>query len=398
MRLTLQLSVILASTAGSIYAHPSSRSHSNRAVYVPTNDAENAVIGVRIQKNGLLGEPQVTLTGGTGESGLDNDGEPAGPDSLFSQGAVAVAGEYVFAVNPGSNSVSMLEFDRHDPSQLTLVGQPASIPGDFPNTVAASSKGRLVCVGTTGTKAGVSCTTYDRHGLGTFDELRPFELNQTTPPVGPAGTLSHVLFSEDDSLLYAAVKGDGTANNTGFFSVFPIKHGCSPNTTATVVRKDIQSSPSGTNLLFGSVVIPSSGLVFATDPGFGAAVLKVNDDTREAELVAKATLPGQQATCWAAYSDKTNSVFVTDVLVNRLVELDAVDASILRTADLPNQDPGLVDLVVVGRHVYALSPGNGTTDAAITVFDIEQNKQVQRIPLREFGAGPSAMGMAYLEL
>ncbi|RDW86100.1 uncharacterized protein DSM5745_02742 [Aspergillus mulundensis] len=398
MRINPQLCIILASTAGSAYAHPGHESHFSKAVYLLTNNPENAVIGVPIQRNGLLGHAQVTLTGGIGESGLDNAGVPAGPDSLFSQGAVAVAGEYVFAVNPGSNSVSMLEFGQHDPSKLTLVGQPALVPGDFPNTVAASSKGRLVCVGATGTKAGISCTSYNKHGLGTFDELRPFELNQTTPPVGPAGTLSHVLFSEDDAFLYAAVKGDGTANNTGFFSVFPVNYGCSPATAATVAREDIRSSPNGTNLLFGSVVIPSSGLVFVTDPGFGAAVLKVNDDTHEAELVAKATVPGQQAICWAAYSYKANSVFVTDVLVNRLVELDANDASILRTADLPNDDPGLIDLVVVDRHVYALSPGNGTTDAAITVFDIEKNEQVQRLSLKEFGAGPSAMGMAYLEL
>jgi hypothetical protein len=135
-----------------------------------------------------------------------------------------------------------------------------------------------------------------------------------------------------------------------------------------------------------------------TDPGFGAAVLSVNESTHEAGLMAKTIIPGQTATCWAAYSAMTNSFFVTDVAVNRLVELDAVDARILRTTSLPYDDPGLVDLVVVDRFVYALSPGNGTTDAAITVVDIEKNQQVQHYSLKAFGVGPGAMGMAYLEL
>lgn len=292
----------------------------------------------------------------------------------------------------------MLRHNKTSLSKQTLVGEPAKIPGDFPNTVAVSAKGRLVCVGTTGTKAGVSCTTYDKHGLGSFDDLRPFELGQSTPPVGPANTVSQVLFSADESVLYATVKGDGTGNNTGHLSIFPILYGDSPETPPNLSREDIRSSPNGTGLLFGSAIIPSSDIILVTDPGFGAAVLSVNRSTHEAGLVAKTIIPGQTATCWAAYSVKTNSIFVTDVAVNRLVELDAVDARILRTTSLPNHDPGLVDLVVVDRLVYALSPGNGTTDAAITVFDIEKNQQVQHYSLKALGVGPAAMGMAYLEL
>ncbi|KAL4767059.1 hypothetical protein BDW60DRAFT_220838 [Aspergillus nidulans var. acristatus] len=382
--------------AWSVDSHPVS--YPSKAIYLLTNNAENAIVGVSIRKNGLLGNAQATLTGGTGERALQNDGQPAGPDSLFSQGAVAVTEEYIFAVNPGCNTLSMLRANKTSPSKLTLVGEPAKIPGDSPNTVAASAKGRLVCVGTTGTKAGVSCTTYDKHGLGNFDDLRPFELGQSTPPVGPANTVSQVLFSADKSALYVTVKGDGTANNTGYLSVFPRLYGSSPETPATLSREDIRSSPNGTGLLFGSAIIPPSDIILVTDPGFGAAVLSVNESTHEAGLMAKTIIPGQTATCWAAYSAMTNSFFVTDVAVNRLVELDAVDARILRTTSLPYDDPGLVDLVVVDRFVYALSPGNGTTDAAITVVDIEKNQQVQHYSLKAFGVGPGAMGMAYLEL
>jgi hypothetical protein len=98
----------------------------------------------------------------------------------------------------------------------------------------------------------VSCTTYTDHGLGDFDALRPFDLNQTTPAAGPPNTLSHVFFNTDSTALYALVKGDGTAENPGFISVFPVQYGCKPETAAYVSREDIRSSPAGTGLLFGS--------------------------------------------------------------------------------------------------------------------------------------------------
>ncbi|KAL3461937.1 hypothetical protein BJX64DRAFT_260006 [Aspergillus heterothallicus] len=395
MRAFATVSLLLA--ASSVGAQPGPHK-GNQAIYVLTNNPDNAVIGLPIQKNGLLGKPIATLTGGVGAAGVDSDGVPAGPDSLFSQGAVTVADEYVFAVNPGDSTLSQLKVSPHNPSKLTLVGAPIKIPGEFPNTVAATSKGKLVCVGTTGVISGVSCTTYSADGLGELDAIRPFNLGQTTPATGPRNTLSHVLFSTDGSALYATVKGDGTTENPGFFSVFPVKYGCKLESAAYVSREDIRSSPAGTGLLFGAVIVPSSGLVFVTDPGFGVSIVEVNSETHTATSRQNVEIPGQSATCWAAYSPKSSSVFVTDVLVNRLVEVDAQTGEILLTANLPNDDPGLVDLWVVGQHVYALSPGNGTTDAAITVFDYAKEKQVQRMSLAELGAGPSAMGMAYIEI
>ncbi|KAL3446039.1 hypothetical protein BJX65DRAFT_318988 [Aspergillus insuetus] len=393
MRPTTITSLLLAASA--VHAQPTH--HENQAIYVLTNNPDNAVIGLPVQKNGLLGDPVATLTGGIGEAGVDSDGVPAGPDSLFSQGAVTVAGEYVFAVNPGSSTISQLKVNRHTPSKLTLLDT-ATIRGEFPNSVAATSKGNLVCIGATGAEAGVSCTTFSETGLGDFDALRPFNLNQTTPAAGPPNTLSHVLFNTDSTALYALVKGDGTAENPGFISVFPIKAGCKPETAASVSREDIRSSPAGTGLLFGAAIVPSSGLLFATDPGFGVSILEVDPETHIATSRANVEISGQSATCWAAYSPKSSSVFVTDVLVNRLVEVDAVDGEILSIANLPTQDPGLVDLWVVDKFVYALSPGNGTTDAAVVVHDFEKGELVQRVSLKHLGAGKSAMGMAYIKI
>jgi hypothetical protein len=76
------------------------------------------------------------------------------------------------------------------------------------------------------------------------------------------------------------------------------------------------------------------------------------------------------------------------------------DVSIIKQLDLSaNGDPGLIDLRAAGDFVYALSPGNGTTAAAITVLDVSGGqgsmKQVQHFDLSGM-AGKNAQGMAVL--
>jgi hypothetical protein len=299
----------------------------------------------------------------------------------------------LFAVNAGSNTVSMFAIDKADPTKLTMVGSPVAIPGEFPNTVAASSKHKIACVGSTGAKAGVSCAPFSSKSLGAMDSLRRFDLGQSTPPVGPTNTVSQVFFSGDENTLFATVKGDPTKNNTGFLAAFNVvdKTGCS----ASVAQQGTTSSPPGTAVLFGSSVIPGSKNIFVTDASFGGAVLSVQGGS--AAVVGKAAVEGQKATCWVAISPVTKSAFVTDVAMNRLVELSTADASIKGIIALrANGDPGLIDLRAGGNFIYALSPGNGTTGAAVTVVDATAKKQVQHFVLKDMGIGKNGQGMALL--
>lgn len=279
-----------------------------------------------------------------------------------------------------------------------MVGAPVSVPGEFPVTVAASAKNQLVCVGTTGTINGVSCSSFSTKGLTPMDSLRSFDINQTTPPMGPTNTVSQLFFSLDESRLFATVKGDPTVNNTGFFSVFPVE-GKTWRSAATLATTDIRSSPSGTAVLFGSKDIPGTSNVFVTDASFGGAVLAVDFASNTASTIAKQEVEGQAATCWSTISGVTGTAFVADVGVNRLVEMSLTDASIVSELDLSgNGDPGLIDLEAAGNFIYALSPGNGTTQAAVTVVDVSggagSGKQVQHFQLGAMGVDKNAQGMA----
>lgn len=297
----------------------------------------------------------------------------------------------------------MLAIDNEDPTKLTMVGQPMPVQGEFPNTVAVSKMHKLVCVGTTGVRNGVSCATFSKQGLSNFDSLRSFGLKQSTPPVGPTNTVSQLFFSEDQSMLFATVKGDPAVNNTGFFSAFKVQQSARGmgNAQAFLAAQDTRSSPEGTAVLFGSSIIRGTSSVFATDASFGAGVLSVDPASGTAKLVARQAIADQVATCWATISHATGSAFVTDVAKNRVIEMSVTDASILGVTDLSaNGAPGLIDLIAAGTALYALSPGNGTTPSAISVLDVSGGKGtaefLQNFEVSSLGVGPNAQGMAVL--
>lgn len=236
-----------------------------------------------------------------------------------------------------------------------------------------------------------------------MDALRPFDLGQSTPPVGPTNTVSQVFFSADESRLYTTVKGDPASNKTGFFSVYAVEQNAASG--SKLAMHDTRSSPQGTAVLFGSDIIPgSNSRVFVTDPSFGAALLDVDEASGVATLAARGAIAGQKATCWGTVSEATRSAFVADAGMNRLVEVSLEDASVVSMVDLSSaedRDPGLTDLKAAGNFVYALSPGNGTTAAAVTVLDVSGAtaagpRMVQHFELTGLGVGKNAQGMAVL--
>ena len=93
-----------------------------------------------------------------------------------SQDAVTVFGNYIFAVNPLSNSLSFLWINPQDPTIVKLVGTPVNTQGDFPDTVTASKfthsiskthytnlspDAQAACAANTGANSGIACFTYN---------------------------------------------------------------------------------------------------------------------------------------------------------------------------------------------------------------------------------------------
>ena len=309
-----------------------------------------------------------------------------------SRALIIDASQHVFAVNPGSNSVSMFAVDDKDPTKLTMVGQPADTLGEFPVTMAVSAKNKLVCVANTGAKAGVACAKMDAQaGIGKMDALRPFELSQQTPPTRPLNSVAGTFFNAEETALLKTVKGDPAVNNTGFLSAFAVEDGA-------LSMKETRSSPAGTAVLFGTVNIPGShGKLLATDASFGAAIVAVGADLK-ASVAATLPIGNQNATCWATVSKSTGTGFVTDVAVNHLIEMDVETGALVEQTDLTTTNPGMIDLESSGDFVYALSPGNANVTSAVAVFDVSGGKRTAK-QIQNFnpkGVDLKAQGMAVM--
>lgn len=294
----------------------------------------------------------------------------------------------VFAVNPASNTLSVFSASYYDPTDITLLNT-AEVNGDFPVSVAVSSQLKLACVGSTGTNSGVSCAPYTKAGLGAFDALRPLPLGQSNPPTGPTNGIAQVLFNEGSSSLITIVKGNGSMPDTGFVAVYPIVGG-TPSTVA------VKTSPADTAVMFGTALIPGTNDMLVSDAAFGSVVLSLSDLSTP---LAVTNITDQKATCWATVSSYTGTGFVDDVLVSHLVEVDLTNGAIVEKVDCGNNGQGMIDLIAVGERIYALSPGNGTVDTAVTVFDISGGsgtaKSIQNLEIPGLGRFSEGMAVSY---
>ncbi|KUJ07344.1 uncharacterized protein LY89DRAFT_691807 [Mollisia scopiformis] len=282
-----------------------------------------------------------------------------------------------------------------------MIGQPANTLGEFPISVSISSTLQQTCVANSGAVAGVSCFAIcPTQGLVPLDTaVRPFQLNQTTPPSGPLNTVSQVFFNKDSTMLLATVKGDPTKNNTGFLSMFPVTNG-------SVSRNEIRTSPTGTAVLFGTALLPDADQIFVTDASFGSATLSLPSNSSNLNLatVSSSTkIADQKATCWATFSSLTSTTFVTDVAVNHLVEVDPSSGQLITEFQSQNGNGGMIDLESdqEGGLIFALSPGGGEVGAQgtnVVVFDVSGGKgsvtEMQNFAVQMGVAGGSAQGMA----
>lgn len=385
-----------------------------KTLYTLSNLSPNSVVAVPVSDNGTLSEASLTPTGGDGGVYLSPDGETPEPvDALASADPVVRSGnvsfmpswlreaspltslrQFLYVVNAGSDSVSVFTIDPCDSTNLSLVGDPVQLDGNFPVTIAVSEELALLCVGTVGTENGIECFKKSASGQLSPDGfgLRSFGIDTPTPPTMTTDGVSDLFFSRDNKRLYAPVKGNGLGND-GWISVFPVANG-------SVATKDIRTTPSGIEYLFGGFQVPGSdNEIFLSDSSFGGVVLRF-DDSGNATLVGKGVAsPAVSALCWAQYSNVSQSAWVTSPVSNSLLAYDVNTAAVIGQTNITNPNGGLGDFVVPGKYLYGLATGasNGTI-AGIAVVDISKGStSPETVQFFSIGHGVNnyAAGLAY---
>lgn len=210
-------------------------------------------------------------------------------------------------------------------------------------SLAFTSDGSRLCVLNGGTVNGVKCVCILRplvlililpHSCFAVDKkaglkalpntLRSLGLNQTTPASGPAGSASHLVFSEDGKQLMASVKG--VPPTPGMIAVWDV----ADDGSLSADFKPL-APPTGGLLPFSMTLIPGKNAVLTTDPGVGFDVVDLSGGNSSSAV----TIDGQNATCWSSFSTKTGNFYLTDIGTAIVTEVNVDDnlkASIVKVS------------------------------------------------------------------
>ena len=202
----------------------------------------------------------------------------------------------------------------------------------------------LVCVLNGGSRNGVQCFVADKkRGLLAIPQSqRSLNVNQTTPPSGPPNSLSDIIFSEDGSKLFAAVKGNPP--QPGFIATWDVQH------DGSLSQNFDKSVPEGGALPFSMTPIPGTGALLNTDPGIGYNIF----DFSKGNVASSKSYPvaGQKTICWSVRSQQTGTYFIIDVGTAIITELGI--------------DKNLNPLIV---KQYQQTNGSAISDSAIGTID-----------------------------
>jgi len=262
------------------------------AVYVLTNQPENAVAVFRHTQEGMLSPAGEFATGGAGDPVAQPPDPPVDP--LASQGALIMSdnNRFVIAVNAGSNEISVLKINKND---LELVGVVSS-GGTRP--ISLTLHDGLLYVLNEGGTPNITGFTFDE-GDGS---LTPLE-GSTQPLIGGAAAdPAQVNFNVDGTLLVVTEKAGNridtyTVDENGLAGA-PMANPSSGMTPFGFAFNDA-----------GTLVISEA---FALMPNQAAASSYRVSDDGILSVISGSVHNGQTASCWVVITKSGKLAFVSN--------------------------------------------------------------------------------------
>jgi len=355
---------------------------------INNHPTSNNIMVYTVAQNGTVSYTKNVPTGGVGAHVWDYIFFI--PDALFSQSSVFRQDNMLFTVNAGSDTVSMFSINPEDPTDITLVGEPVASGGEFPTSVAAH--GNNVCVLNGGKVNGVMCYTADaKEGLKPSGKFHALSVEQTTPPVGPHGALSQVMFSTDGSKVIVSFKGRPAELGT-YANGYVARWNMFSNGTldSDSFESIVPDNATGALRPFGMANIPGTDAVIATDSQIGVSVY----DFKTGKSIGL-PIKNQGATCWISeLSNTTGTYFLTDFFTSLIYEAkvgDDLSLNVTNAIQLPmGSTPLDVTLGKAGGQEYLfINSANATSIDVIELHPDSQSKVVQRLNMYDIARGPS---------
>ncbi len=354
---------------GLIAGTPSEAEERTGAVYVMTNQATgNSVLVFRRDASGVLSPAGTYLTGGQGSG--------SGADPLASQGALTLSddGRFLFAVNAGSNSISMF---RVLPSGLTLLDVE---PSGGVQPVSVTVWGSFVYALNQGGTPNVSGFEIDNR----WNRLLPLANSTLAVPGGTASAPAQVSFTPDGDQLVVTEKG------TDAIDTFPLEDG---------VAGPGMSYPSSGGTPFGFAFRRDDILIVSDAAGGGPGASAVSSyeivDSGAVEIVTPALGDTQTAACWLVVTPNGRFAFTANAGSGTLSSYAVSEdgrLSLVQTVAASTGDKAPLDMALSrdGKFLYVR---DGGVIPGISGFRVEPHGMLT--PVSVIGGVPAgAQGIA----
>jgi len=245
----------------------------------------------------------------------------------------------------------MFSIDKSNPSTPKLINTAPTL-GEFPSSVAYSPQLKTACVINGGAVAGVTCFSTDHaKGLTPQGGLRPIALGQTTPPVGPPGTASDIVFNPSGTALFVTIKG--APPTPGSIYVYPVIQGA-------VSTTPVVSKPATLLVDFSLNFLGSDDSAVVVDPTYGASLIDISPSY--AVTVSKQiVVAGEAAICWSAFSDRFNSIALLDAGKPTVTLVSPASGDITGVVALDAANKGAFDSKNDRTFLYILRGGPAVT-------------------------------------
>jgi uncharacterized protein (TIGR03000 family) len=353
-------------------------------VYTLTNDPrQNGLAVYQAKDDGTLREVPGSpfATGGKGLSGGDID----------EQGAVRVAGDYVLAVNPGSDSIAVLHKEA-DGRLMPVAGSPFPSNGNTP--LSLTVHGDHVYVANQAPKFAnpTMKPNVTSFRLGRDGKLTPIDKSTIEFPAerGPA----QVEFSPEGKNL-AVTSGFQGEDSSEIHSYQVLGDGTLKEAEGSPVK------PKGASGTVGFSWSPMRGRVFVSNfRGSAVTVFDIDRASGSVKQMGDAIGDGEKAACWTAISADGRTLYVANFVSNSISVYDMADNGALKMLGTAKRRAGMdpdtkdIELSRDGKYLYAI--GTGATE--IAVFRIGADRMPKELPAGQspvkLSAGQNTTGLA----
>ncbi|MEU0597985.1 hypothetical protein ABZ484_06965 [Streptomyces sp. NPDC006393] len=366
--LTAAAALSLAAPAASASASASARTESSRqadtahAVFVQTN----GTAGNMIRVFGRAADGSLTSAGEYATGGLGGTEQEAPVDALASQGSLVYANGLLFAVNAGSDTVTV--FKVYDGTRLRRI-QVIRSGGDFPVSIAVH--GGLAYVLNAGGQGALQAYRLSDNRLWPIHgDNRSLHLGNATPPVHISAP-AQVLVSPDGRYVLVPTKNHNTVQ------VFPSYGGWLASAPVT--------SASANPVPFAGV-FDERGDLLLTEAGTSTVTAYHLNPDGTLSVVGSSASDGQAALCWIVGVD--GHYYGTNAGSANFSKFEIGPSGVPVAETGAASDAGPIDMAASGDYLYVQNAGAGTvTGYAVNPTDgaLRQVTSVTGLPAYDNG-------------